>query len=266
MKKFMATLIMLIILGGAAFFFGWAQLPVPPGSYGVMRSKTHGLDPHIIQEGEFRWVWYKLIPKNVDIQIFTLHTISRSFKTREALPSGSEYASFAGFSVDFSYDLSATLSFTSKPSALLSLMEEKHITDQKDLEVFEGVLAREVEAFALQRLRIYMEDEEKVGEMLKSGSMLQLNSDIEGAFPNIENLSCVMHTANFPDVTLYRQFRSFYESYVERQKEYIRTDKSLQPESRVASAVRLDELAKYGELLTKYPILIQYLAIEKDKP
>jgi hypothetical protein len=264
MKKFIA--VMLIILGGAAFFLGWVQLTVPPGAYGVMRSKTHGLDPCIIQEGEFRWVWYKLIPTNVDIQVFTLPAISRSLKTREVLPSGNEYASFAGFSVDFSYDLSATLSFNIKPNALLSLMEDKNITDQEDLAAFAEILGEEVEAFALQRLRIYTEEEEKVGEIVTSGSLLQLNSDVEKAFPHIEHFSCLMHTAHFPDITLYRQFRSLYEGYVERQKAYMRTEKLLQPEIRMSSYIRLDELAKYGELLTKYPILLQYLSLEKPIP
>jgi len=47
MKKFLAGLIVLVVLGGVVFFFGWVQLAVPPGSYGVLRSKTHGVDPQV---------------------------------------------------------------------------------------------------------------------------------------------------------------------------------------------------------------------------
>jgi hypothetical protein len=35
---------------------------------------------------------------------------------------------------------------------------------------------------------------------------------------------------------------------------------------RLSSQLRFDELAKYGELLTKYPILLQYLSIENNQP
>jgi hypothetical protein len=38
MKKALFSFIILILLGGAGFFFGWAQMPVPPGSDGVLRS------------------------------------------------------------------------------------------------------------------------------------------------------------------------------------------------------------------------------------
>ncbi|MDR2486133.1 MAG: hypothetical protein LBD55_12175 [Treponema sp.] len=264
MKKIGVLGGILIILGGAAFFFGWVQLAVPPGAYGVMRSKTHGLDPHIIREGNIRWVWYKLIPGNVDIQVFTLRRITRSFKIRDALPSGSEYASFAGFAIDFSYETDAALSFAVKPDSLISLMDEQNITDQQGLEAFETELADQIEAFALQRLRLYMGDEQKIEEILHSGSSARLERDLAEAFPGIETLSCFIHTADFPDFTLYHQFRSLYEDYIARIRNYIQTEKLVQPEIQVASYIRLDELAKYGELLTKYPILLQYLALEKD--
>jgi hypothetical protein len=264
MKKFLGLCFTLFILGGIAFFFGWVQLSVPVGSYGVMRSKTHGLDPHIIRDGEFRWVWYKLIPTNVDIQIFTLHKIDRTFKIREELPSGREYASFAGFTVDFSYQLSGNLSFTIKPDALISLVGSQHILDQEGLEVFETSLGAQIETSMLQHLQLYTKDEQKIEEILNSGSISQLEQDIIKKFPDIENFYCFIQTDGFPDFTLYRQFRSIYDNYIERIREYIQTEQSLQPETRVASFVRLDELAKYGELLTKYPVLLEYLTLEKD--
>jgi hypothetical protein len=252
---------MLTILGGAAFFFGWAQLRVPLGAYGIMRSKTHGIDPQVIQEGEFRWVWYKLIPTNVEIQTFTLDRISRSLKTKDTLPSGSDYASFAGLTVDFSYELSLLLSFNIKPNSLVSLVLTHTIRDQAALDAFEENLADQIKAFTLQRLRIYTEDTEKIAEILASASITQLQDDIQRAFPNIENFSCIIHTTHFPDVGLYHSVRSLYEDYVAKQGEYVRTE--LQPEARIGSHIRFEELAKYGELLTKYPILLQYLAIEK---
>ena len=49
-------------------------------------------------------------------------------------------------------------------------------------------------------------------------------------------------------------------------REHIQNENLLRPETRVASSIRLDELEKYGELLTKYPILLQYLALEKEAP
>ncbi|MDR3171494.1 MAG: hypothetical protein LBU17_07690 [Treponema sp.] len=265
MKKILLLFTILIILGGVAFFLGWAQLTVPLGTYGVLRSKTHGIDPQVIREGKFQWVWYKLIPTNVVIQTFTLDRISRSLLARDALPSGSEYASFAGLRLNFSYEVSAVFSCTIKPDSLTSLVVTYNISNQTDLNAFEADLADQIEAFALQRLRLYMGDEEKITEILSSGRLIQWEDDIQQAFPDIENLSCNIHTPHFPDIQLYHTVRSIYEDYVAKQREYIQTDRLLQPEARIGSQIRFEELAKYGELLTKYPILLQYLTIEKGR-
>ncbi|MDR0568654.1 MAG: hypothetical protein LBG87_05560 [Spirochaetaceae bacterium] len=266
MKKFFAVCFMFIVIGGVIFFFGWANLIVPVGSYGVIRSKTHGLDPRIIQAGEFRWLWYKLIPANTDIQVFTLHSASRSFETRDALPSGSEYASFAGFTIDFSYKIAGTFSFDLKPASLAYLLETHVITDQTSLDGFQAALIEQVHTYILQRLRFYLEDERNIEEVQNTSSITRLNQDVTNAFPHLEHFICFIQTVDFPDFALYHQFRSLYTDYVERIRDYIQTDLSLKPETRVDFFVRLDELTKYGELLSKYPILLQYLSLEKGKP
>ncbi|MDR1956793.1 MAG: hypothetical protein LBQ30_08075 [Treponema sp.] len=262
MKKIMAAGIVLILLGGTTFFFGWAQLVVPIGAYGVLRSKTHGIDPKIIQAGGVRWVWYKLIPANVDIQVFTLERVSRSFTIRDALPSGKEYASFAGFNLDFSYAASVALSFTIKPDTLVTLCRDQYIQDQAGLDAFEADLAVQIETFATQRLRIYTQDTEKTEEMVLSGSIACMEADIQKAFPTIENLSCSINTRNFPDISLYQQFRSLYQGYLAKQQEYLQTEQALQPETRMATHIRFDDLVRYGELLTKYPLLLQFIELE----
>jgi hypothetical protein len=262
LKKFLWTLLILVILGGAAFFFGWAQLMVPADAYGVMMSKTHGLDPTLIRAGEFRWVWYKLIPSNVEIQVFRLKNMLRSVRTDGTLPSGAEYAVLAGSTADFSYQIEATLSFSIRPESLVNLVSSKHITGQDALDAFEETLADEIQAFALQRLRVYLDDELKMEELLASGSIVQLNSDIQKAFPHIESLSLVIHTPRFPDIKLYQEFRSLHQEYIARQKNYLHTEAGAQAETRISSYIRFDELSKIGELLSTYPILLQYLQLE----
>ncbi|MDR2102240.1 MAG: hypothetical protein LBP43_06685 [Treponema sp.] len=266
MKKIIVLFIVLIILAGLAFFGGWAQFRVSPGLYGVMRSKTHGVDSRLIREGEFYWVWYKLIPTNVVIQIFSLDSISRSFKAQGVLPSGDTYVSLAGLEGDFSYDISAVFSFNINPDFLTTLIAERNIRDQEDLDAFEETLADTIEAFITRRLRIYAEEEKNAGEILRSGSMDVLGREVAAAFPNIEHFSCLLQMAHFPDFALYRAVRSLYEEYLARQREYLRVDMTRSAEIRLGSQIRFDELTKYGELLTKYPILLQYLSIENNQP
>lgn len=263
MKKIFVFFIFFIILGGLAFFFGWAQFAVPPGSYGLMRSKTHGVDSRLIREGEFRWVWYKLIPTNVDITLYRLDRVEHSFAFRNSLPSGSAYAAFAGLTADFSYDVSGEFVFSLKPDTLVSLAVDTNTGSQEELDSLEKTLANEIEGFILRRLGLNGENTQTLEEILSTGSSPALESAILEQFPAIENLSCHIKTAHFPDFVLYRRVREIFETFLSQEKEYLDGGLREKAEKQIDSRLRFDELERYGELLTKYPILVQYLALEK---
>jgi hypothetical protein len=262
MKKTIAVFILLLILAGTGLVLGWVQRAVPPGSYGILRSKTHGIDRQLIREGEFRWVWYTLIPSNAKISVYSLDPVSRELSVKGSLPSGDLFGSLEGVSVDFSYEVNGSFSFNIKPASLISLMTQRGIADQAGLDAFEESTAGEIAAFAVQRLKVYAEETEEM-ETLAETSASQVKADIERAFPNIENLSLSVTAARFPDYTLYRSMRSLYETYIRQQQESLHTGTIAAAENRVKFQLRLDELTGYGELLTKYPILLKYLAIER---
>jgi hypothetical protein len=262
MKKFIAALIILILLGGAVFFFGWAQLTVPPGTYGIMRSKTHGVDPRLIREGEFRWVWYKLIPTNVDIAVYRLDRVEHPFTVKNTLPSGGAYAAFAGITADLSYEVSADLSFSINPDFLISLITDNNIGSQADLDAFETTVAGTIESFILYRTGLAGEAAGDFEDMFRTGSSPELENAVKESFPYIENINCLIRTAQFPDFALYRQVRGIHEDFLSRQQEYLSGGLMEKAETRIDSRLRFDELARYGELLTKYPVLLQYLAVE----
>jgi hypothetical protein len=259
MKKIIVALFIILILGGTAFFFGWVQFRVPPGSYGVMRSKTHGLDMAIIREGEFRWVWYAIIPTNVKITTFVPKPVEQAIQVSGSLPSGDVYASFAGLDTNFPYEYSGVLSFMVKADHLPVLMAEQGVANQEDLEAFEGRLAGEIVSYSAQRLGEYAGEGGDLAEM----SMDTLREDILREYPYIEKLSCSINTARRPDTVLYNSLRKIYGDYLAEWEKSPEPGNSLSAARYMDVRLRLDELAKYGELLTKYPILLQYLALEK---
>ncbi|GHV34107.1 hypothetical protein AGMMS4952_26430 [Spirochaetia bacterium] len=256
--KNVVRLLLVLILAGTAFFFGWAQLPVPPGSYGVLRSKTHGVDTALIREGEFRWVWYKLIPTNAQTMVFTLKPLTRQVRAAGNLPSAETYAAVAGIKADFSYELAATLSFTLKADTLPSLVRAGELSSQESLEEYEEKAANIIEQFSLEQLRAYAAEDTFLGGIPKDAAV-RLAEDIRGAFPDIENLSCTIQQAKYPDLALYTMVRSVYE-------EYLGSQQAVQAERNLNVLFRFDELERYGELLTKYPVLLEYLALQSPKP
>ena len=266
MKKFLAFLFFLAALGGAGFFLGWAHLTVPPGSYGVMRSKTHGLDSETIRDGEFRWLWYKLIPTNVEISTYTVGPVRRSFRNSGSLPSGQVYLSVAGLEADFSWEVAGEFSFSLRPETLPEITARDSISDDAGLRRAEEDIAARIESLVLTRLRVFAdsEDETRLESLMLTGTLPDLNREIERAFPQIENLTCTIRTVRFPDFELYRSVKGLYRDYIQQQSAMLNPSVIRDAERRIESRARIDELTMYGELLTRFPILLEYLVIERD--
>ena len=266
MKKFFFTLFILLIIGGIGFFIGWVQLTVPAGSYGVINSKTHGTDPDLVQSGEFRWVWYKLIPTNVQIAVFQLDNVKSPIDFTSSLPSGESYAAFAGLGTsDFSWDLKGEISFTINPEMLISLVEKNNVADQQALDSYLQNMAQDIKVIILRTLSSPDTDSQRLERILSGHPDAEMEREIRNRFPEIRDFSFVITTARFPDFVLYRQVRLLYEEFLAMQREYVTASFSTRAENHIEAQLRFGELERYGELLTKYPILLDYMALTGDQ-
>jgi hypothetical protein len=264
MKKFFFVFFIIVALAGLAFFFGWAQRKVPPGSYGVLRSKTHGLDRRPVKEGQFRWIWYKLIPGNVQITVFRPERRDVSFSLEGTLPSAGVYASFAGVDADFSWSLSGSFSFSLDGESLIPLIETRNIGNQEELNAWEDTLGDEIRGLIL---RYFGEiDGAGMDGIAGAGTDPALEAEIRAAWPFIGDFSLHIREARFPDLALYRRIRDMFEDHLAGQGDFLSARQREKAESRVNLQSRFEELDKYGELLTRYPVLLRYLAIEKGLP
>jgi len=265
MKKFLFILFLLLVLGGTVFFLGWAQLTVPPGSYGVMRTKTHGLETEVIRDGEFRWFWYKAIPTNAIVSVYTINPVKRSIRSSGALASGDAYAALAGINADFSWEISGEISFSLKPEYLPEFTAKENINNNESLRKAEENLAAKIETLVLQRLRDYVNNAngEEIDVVAFAASNPKINSEIQSLIPEIENFNCTFQFVRIPDYALYQSLFSLYKTYLDRQNAILSLDVAREAEKKISTRTRMEELAQYGELLTKYPILIQYLNLEK---
>jgi len=264
MKKFFSTLLVLVIIAGLVLFFGWAQLGIPPDGYGVIRSKTHGLYPHIIQPGEFLWIWYKLIPTNTETTVLRLNPVNHAFTAESTLPSGRIYSTFAGIKGDFSWRINGAISFSISPDAIIPLFTANTISSQEDLTRYENDIAGQIEGLILR----YIGQEDLSGEvetLLKDGENPWFENEIMKQFPFLNNFSFRVKSAKFPDFELYRQAKALFDNYMAVQKEYASGDIRDKAKNRIEAMFRFDELELYGELLTKYPILLEYMALEKKR-
>jgi len=265
MKKFFITLLFFIILAGAIVFFGWAQLGIPPDAYGIIQSKTHGLYPHLVQPGEFQWIWYKVIPTNTMTTVIRLNPVNYNFTAENTLPSGKVYSTFAGIDEDvFFWRINAAISFTISPDALIPLFSANTIRSQEELTRYEKDITEQIEGFILRCIQ--QEDNSiQIETLLKEGENPWFEREILKQFPYLSDFSLKIKSAKFPDFLLYRQTKGLFETYIAAQKAYATGDVRERAKNRIDSMLRFDELELYGALLTKYPILLEYLSLENGK-
>jgi len=267
MKKFFITLIILIVLGGVCFFFGWVQFQVPPGQYGVISSKTHGIDPEPVRSGEFRWVWYKLIPTNARITLFNIEYSQFPINFNSKLPSGDAYASFLGLTnADFSWNLKGEISFKINPDFLVRLTALHNLSGQEDFNGFMKKTANDIEQIILQNLNSISsaDDSGRVEQIMSGKTDIKMEQDIREKFPEIDLFVFNIQSAKIPDFVLYRQLRLMYEEYLTKQREYVTSEFGRKAEYHIESQLRINELEKYGVLLSKYPVLLDYLQLERN--
>ncbi|MCL2608815.1 MAG: hypothetical protein FWD94_02800 [Treponema sp.] len=265
MKKFLAVVFVLIALAGAGLFFGWAQRGVPPDAYGVLRSRSHGTDPELIVPGEFRWVWYRLIPTNAEVYVFRLQDLGHRFRSAGVLPSGATYATFLGLQEDFSWEIDATVRFRLRRDALIPLVERDNLANQQELRAWMENLAEEIGLFVTGWMQ--ENGERTVGwtESGDEGGDSALLAEIGRRFPQIEDFSLRIGSARFPDMALYRQARALYGEFVSLQKDFVSGGMTDLAQGRLQTFMRLEELELYGELLTKFPLLLEFLSIENSR-
>jgi len=245
---------------------GWAQFSVPPGKFGIVHSKTHGIDPNPVRSGEFRWIWYKLIPTNVKISVFSLDYNKYPINFRSSLPSGETYADFIGLTnADFSWNLKGELGFRLDPDMLIPVVNQNNLLNQDDLDNYLRSIAKNIENLLLRLLSSQGTDSVRLEQLMSGNPDAELQKEIKEKFPEITDFSIKIQSAKYPDFILYRQLRLIYEDFLSSQREYAVSSFGRRAESHMESQLRLDELEKYGELLTKFPILLDYLSIEKGE-
>ncbi len=100
-------------------------------------------------------------------------------------------------------------------------------------------------------------------ENLLSGKQDQeLALEITNRFPEIQDFTLNVQSAKFPDFELYEQVRLLYREFLAKQREIVSSGFAAKAESHIAAQLRLDELEHYGDLLTRFPILLDYLKLE----
>ncbi|MBP5520688.1 MAG: hypothetical protein J6X84_08945 [Treponema sp.] len=205
MKKFLACVFILAVFALAIFYIGWTQIRVKPDSMGIVISKTSGIDETPVLNGKFSWKWQFLLPTNAIIKTFEIKPLNTKKTVSGTLPSGEAYASIFNADKLFDYSFTFDISLTVSPQAVLELVKQNKITDDKDLaEYLEGAaatLAQNAAAYFLGKAgenALFRPEAVRRDEILRG---IQIYKD----FPEIDVTIFALTDSKLPDFNMYKK-------------------------------------------------------------
>jgi len=259
-KSFLNRILLLIIIAFAGFIFwlGWEQLELSENTYAAVFTKTSGWKDKIISTDGFNWSFEKVIPTNYTIHKFKIDSIKFSYSENGELPSAKLYSEFTAIPPEnFSYNYSLVGSFKFDPNYLLSMLKDGSF-DQESFIQWQTEKTLEIQNV----LKTFILTKIKDNQLLTlegAASSLLIDKYI---FLDFSEISINM---NNPDMQLYTLSKNRYIQNFEAQS---KADEKYLVEAlkqKNDEQLRLNLLKQYGEVFTKYPIMIEYLKIDQGK-
>jgi len=261
-QKFKNRLSFFIILvfAGFVFYMGWIQIRIPEGQYALIYTKTGGYDRTLIAPGQFVWRWENLFPGNLSMHFIDLVTVPGEFQLDGTLPSGELYGEFIHEPEAFNFHFRAEYRFSIKEDQLVSLIGSGQY-DAESLNTGNRQYISDVNRTIGNYLTVHSPlSPDSIGQT-EEALILKITDD----YPQfrIENL----HITSFvyPDLDLYEKTKYLYLEQLAVTKEIDKKTEQTNEKVETITARKMDLLRLYGEILSEFPVLLQYFELEKEK-
>jgi hypothetical protein len=265
MKRLLITLVLLAVVAGVVFFFGWVQFQLPPDANGVIFTKTNGWEEAVVAPGEFVWRWQRLLPTNLTLYVFELQPHQTSVALSGSLPSADTFESILGSSASFSYELNLEVVSRIPPEELPRLAETEDLRPEGLDQYYEAFDARITQIATDTVLGLLDEDP----EMLSVGTTYSLIADavdemLASQLTGIEILSVSPTRIELPDMELYRAARDLSDELITARADALAAAARESAAAQQETERQLLMLERYGEILTRYPVLLEYFQLGRD--
>lgn len=257
MKRLVVVLLILILLGGVIFGFGYLPLRLGAGEVAVVFTKTGGWESEVLLPGTLTWRWQALIPTNLRLERFVLEPVGVDYRISGSLP-GSELYAGSLDGVSFDYLVSGEVLLLPEESQLPQLLESG--VDIRNEDTLSSIRARVREAVEAE-VQDVLDGESNPDRTDLRGS---LENAVGQAVPELRVSSLVVEQLRLPDLELYNLARDEFfaliaDSLAEARAASLRAAAQLGTESQ-----RLSILQDYAEVLTSYPVLLDYFQLSDD--
>lgn len=261
MKKAIISLVILTIFAAVAFGFGYVPIRLEPGERVLMFSRTSGWDDEPLAPGAFSWRWELLIPQNVTFYRFPSETRRVTLTSTASLPSADVYREYLEGSPALEERVRMRLRYRISDDGIADLapmgLDAEGIASwYEDFDDRLRSVALDATAVAIRSF-VDHDAEAPLGDLVIS----TIESRISERFPEIDLEAVIVEEIAIPDVALYRIARETYLDVQGRRRSALLEAAEITAFEQTRQNERLEVLARYGEILDRHPILLDYLEI-----
>ena len=269
LRRFRRWMTFLIFLGFAGFvaYTGWVQYNIPEGYGGLIHTKfsykdgvkTGGFDEALTVHDGLHWRWEKLFPTNLTMHVYPLDIRAVTLSSRGTLPSGDIYLSYIEEqdASRFDWNISISLSYRLREENVPRLAAEKGIFPE-DLEDFfteeEQLMERDIYGL----IKGYSPEDN--GTAYWAGIEEELNR----LHPFLEITSLAPESIIQPDLELYEKAKSLYFAYLDEKNRALEEMIARVAPRTTVNEEKMKVLEEYGKVLSEYPVLIDFFALDRD--
>ncbi len=248
------TLFLFLIAGAAGFYFGWIQFRLNAGEYGIIYTKTRGWEDTVVNNGQFTWRWEALLPTNLTLHIVKPAPQTHIISKTGTLPSGELYGSMVREGETFNWSYRIGVGYRINPEALPNLYEQ-------------GWGDEGLEA-VMTEYKSRLEDTigRTIGENLESEDLKELQKTLQDRLSAMDDRVDVLNTVildwHYPDRALYEEAKNFARENIRKRQQVLAEIEEARLRQLDIEDARINLLSRYGELLTAYPVLLDFFALD----
>lgn len=262
MKRFIVSILVLAVIAAVIFYFGWIQLKLDEDTFGVVFTKTGGWEDTALAPGDFAWRVQRLLPTNLTLHLFPVTPRAAAIDLRGSLPSATEYGSLLESPAPFSYAISLDIVYRLRPAALPRLAR----TDGLRADTMNAYYERmedQMNALVSEAVLSVVKDAPQPDSGVSATRILadSVTETIGGAFPDIELISVSPRRVDLPDPALYEETRRRYLAILDARSQAMQDAAGLLAEQQTDAEASLSRLERYGDILTRYPVLLDYFTL-----
>lgn len=255
--RLLCIVLLFLLFAYWLFVAGVVNVSIPEGSVGVVYTSTRGYSA--IPE-RLVWSWKKIIPLNFKVYAFDNSIREVPFSFSGVLPNAAAISAMPQFAkADFRYAMQGSVQYRLSVEGLLWALKNHYLKVDGLASYYKG-MDEEIEG----RVSLFLSTYPEVWTSGENPNEALL-AELKRTFAHLEFPGVLVKEQDLPNVLAYRQGMDFLNVDHQLKLEARKAEGQKNMQLALQEEQRLRLLERYGAILSKYPILVTFFAVDNQK-